>query len=78
MGTLNNLLKDIGSPILEVPDLSGRFAGSNTNVGIVPAFLSGINVKTFLEGLESAYESFSTTDWSFPMEFSKGNRACSD
>ncbi|MHA2010566.1 MAG: hypothetical protein ACW980_24900, partial [Promethearchaeota archaeon] len=47
-GTMNEILRKVGCPILDVPDLSGRYAGSVTNVGIVPAYLSGINVKEFL------------------------------
>ncbi|MDX1798620.1 MAG: hypothetical protein R3255_08230 [Candidatus Lokiarchaeia archaeon] len=59
MGTMNEILKEIDCPILEVPDLSGRYAGSVTNVGIVPAYMAGINVEEFLKGLENAYSVFS-------------------
>ncbi|MFX1316869.1 MAG: hypothetical protein ACFE9T_13490 [Promethearchaeota archaeon] len=59
MGTMNKILKEIGSPILDVPDLSGRYAGSVTNVGIVPAYLSGVKIKNFLDGLEKGYKVFS-------------------
>ena len=55
-GTMNAILKQINCPILEVPDLSGRYAGSVTNVGIVPAYIAGIDVKEFLKGLEEGYE----------------------
>ena len=51
-GTMYHMLEKIGCPILEVPDLSGRFAGSISNVGILPAFLLGINVNDFLSGLK--------------------------
>jgi glucose-6-phosphate isomerase len=61
-GTMNNILREIGSPILDVPDLSGRYAGSVTNVGIVPAFISGINIENFLKGLEEGYNNFSNFD----------------
>jgi glucose-6-phosphate isomerase len=57
-GTMYHMLKKIGCPILEVPDLSGRFAGSISNVGILPAFLLGISVKNFLTGLKNGYERF--------------------
>ncbi|MFX1409412.1 MAG: hypothetical protein ACFFA6_03605 [Promethearchaeota archaeon] len=59
MGILNKILEEIGSPILDVPDVSGRYAGSVTNVGIVPAYLSGVNTKDFLNGLEEGYKVFS-------------------
>jgi len=60
-GTMNSILKNIGCPILEVPDLSGRYAGSVTNVGIVPAYISGIKINKFLSGLEQGYSLFSTS-----------------
>ncbi|MFX1376759.1 MAG: hypothetical protein ACFFA0_13195 [Promethearchaeota archaeon] len=70
MGTMNNILQHIDCPILGVPDLSGRFAGSVTNVGIVPAFISGINIDKFLKGLEEGYKSFSNYDKNLALEFS--------
>jgi glucose-6-phosphate isomerase len=54
-GTMYHMLEKIGCPILEVPDLTGRFAGSISNVGILPAFLLGINVNDFLTGLNTGY-----------------------
>ena len=57
-GTMYHMLEKIGCPILEVPDLSGRFAGSISNVGILPAFLLDINVNDFLTGLNAGYEKF--------------------
>ncbi len=59
MGTMNEILKKINCPILNVPNLSGRYAGSVTNVGIVPAYMAGINIEGFLKGLEDAYGVFS-------------------
>ncbi|MFX0023226.1 MAG: hypothetical protein ACFE9S_12945 [Candidatus Hermodarchaeota archaeon] len=59
MGTMNDILKQIGCPILDVPNLSGRYAGSITNVGIVPSYMAGINIEDFLKGLEDAYNVFS-------------------
>ncbi|MFW9969700.1 MAG: hypothetical protein ACFFDF_05825 [Candidatus Odinarchaeota archaeon] len=59
MGTMNGILKNLKCPMLEVPNLSGRYAGSATNVGIVPAYMAGINVENFLKGLEQAYTLFS-------------------
>ncbi len=58
-GTMNEILKKIDCPILDVPNLSGRYAGSVTNVGIVPAYMAGINVLEFLKGLEDCYNIFS-------------------
>lgn len=69
MGTLNKILQRIGCPILNVPDLTGRFAGSNTNVGIVPAFILDINVGEFIEGLEDGYKSFSNFENNLALEF---------
>ncbi|MFX1386277.1 MAG: hypothetical protein ACFE9M_03595 [Promethearchaeota archaeon] len=59
MGTMNEILKKIECPILDVPNLSGRYAGSVTNVGIVPAYIAGIKVEEFLKGLKDGYETFS-------------------
>jgi glucose-6-phosphate isomerase len=59
MGTMNEILKQIKCPILDVPNLSGRYAGSITNVGIVPAYMAGINIEEFLKGLTDAYRVFS-------------------
>lgn len=58
-GSMNEILREINCPILEVPDLSGRYAGSVTNVAVVPACIAGINVEEFLKGLEIGYENFS-------------------
>jgi glucose-6-phosphate isomerase len=58
-GTMNEILKKVECPILDVPDLSGRYAGSITNVGIVPAYIAGIQVEEFLKGLEESYDIFS-------------------
>ena len=68
-GTMYQILREIGCPILEVPDLSGRFAGSISNVGILPAFLLGINTNNFLEGLNSGYNKFLTFDENPALNF---------
>lgn len=57
-GTMYHMLKKIGCPILDVPDLSGRFVGSISNVGILPALLLGINVEDFLSGLKNGYNKY--------------------
>ncbi|MFX1436963.1 MAG: hypothetical protein ACFFAA_07095 [Promethearchaeota archaeon] len=62
MGTMYKILEDKQIPILDVPDLSGRYAGSISNVAIVPAYLAGVNVEDFLNGLEEGYNIFSTND----------------
>ncbi len=69
-GTMYNILSKIGCPILEVPDLSGRFAGSVSNVGILPSLLLGINVNEFLKGLNDGYKKFMVFDDSPALEFS--------
>ncbi|MFX1298307.1 MAG: hypothetical protein ACFFD2_26065 [Promethearchaeota archaeon] len=68
-GTMNNILKNIGCPILDVPDLAGRFAGSISNVAIVPAYLSGINITDFLTGLKEGYEQYMTFRQNPAIEF---------
>ncbi len=68
-GTMNEILKKLGCPILDVPDLSGRFAGSISNVGIVPAYLSGIKIEDFLSGLEQGYKVFMNFDINPAFEF---------
>jgi len=64
------MLEKIGCPILEVPDLSGRFAGSISNVGILPAFLLDINVNDFLKGLNAGYEKFMDFNGNHALNFS--------
>ncbi|MBY9005701.1 MAG: hypothetical protein KGD63_02995 [Candidatus Lokiarchaeota archaeon] len=68
-GVMKDLLENIKAPILDVPDLSGRFAGSITNVGIVPAYLSGVDVKEFLDGLKEAYDIFMNINRNPSIEF---------
>ncbi len=68
-GTMNDMLKNIGCPILGVPDLSGRFAGSISNVGIVPAYLSGIDVINFLKGLDEGYKEFMNFEQNPALDF---------
>ncbi|MFW9822335.1 MAG: hypothetical protein ACFFE4_05345 [Candidatus Thorarchaeota archaeon] len=68
-GTMNKILKEIDCPIMDVPDLSGRFAGSVTNVGIIPAMISGIKIEEFLRGLEKGYERFSNYETNITIEF---------
>ncbi|MHA2287762.1 MAG: hypothetical protein ACXABG_03140, partial [Promethearchaeota archaeon] len=57
-GTMYHMLEKIGCPILKVPDLAGRFAGSISNVGILPAFLLGININDFVSGLKRGYKKY--------------------
>ncbi len=57
-GKMHDILKNINCPILDVPNLSGRYAGSVTNVSIIPAYLAGIDVEAFLKGLEDSYKIF--------------------
>jgi len=59
----------MGYPILDVPDLSGRFAGSNSNVGIVPAYLAGINISEFLAGLKEGYNQYMKFSQNPALEF---------
>ncbi|TFG24791.1 MAG: hypothetical protein EU529_03120 [Promethearchaeota archaeon] len=70
MGTMNEILKKINCPILDVPDLSGRYAGSISNVGIVPAYLSGINIEDFIRGLEEGYKLYMNSENNIAIEFS--------
>jgi len=69
-GTMHNILSKIGCPILKVPDLSGRFAASVSNVGILPSYLLGINVNEFLKGLNDGYEKFMQFNENPALEFS--------
>jgi glucose-6-phosphate isomerase len=55
-GAMFDLVKSLNAVIMDVPDLSGRFAGSCTNVGIVPAYLAGIKVQEFLDGTAAGYK----------------------
>lgn len=69
-GTMYHMLEEIGCPILEVPDLTGRFAGSISNVGILPAYLLGINVDDFLTGLNNGYVKYITFEDNPALHFS--------
>ncbi len=55
-GAMYNLVKSLNATIMDVPDLSGRFAGACTNVGLVPAYLAGIKLKNFLDGSVAGYK----------------------
>jgi glucose-6-phosphate isomerase len=68
-GKMHEMLSDINCPILRVPDLSGRFAGSITNVGIVPAYLAGIKIKDFITGLEEGYNTYMSLERNSSLEF---------
>lgn len=68
-GTMREVLEKSNAPILEVPDLSGRFAASITNVAIVPAFISGIDIKKFLKGLKAGYDEFMNPNKSRALQF---------
>ncbi|MFX0099169.1 MAG: hypothetical protein ACFFCS_06265 [Candidatus Hodarchaeota archaeon] len=57
-GTMYNMLKNINTPMMDVPDLAGRFAASCTNVALVPAYLAGIDINTFVTGLEEGYNTY--------------------
>jgi len=57
-GTMLEILKKMQCPILDVPDLAGRFAASISNVAIFPAYVAGIGVKAFLKGLEEGYQDY--------------------
>jgi glucose-6-phosphate isomerase len=69
-GVMYDILKQINCPILEVPDLSGRFAGSISNVGIVPAYLSEININDFIKGLDEGYKTYMNYDINPALELS--------
>jgi glucose-6-phosphate isomerase len=69
-GTMFEMLKKIDCPILDVPDLSGRFAGSISNVAIVPAYLSNIDINNFLKGLDEGYHLFMNQEINPALEFS--------
>jgi glucose-6-phosphate isomerase len=68
-GTMHSILSKMDAPLLDVPDLSGRFAGSISNVAIVPAMLSGIDVHQFLRGLNEAYDAFMSPSINPAREF---------
>ena len=68
-GTMFRMLKEANVPILDVPDLSGRYAGSISNVGIVPAFIAGIDIQDFLHGLEQGYQSYLNPHEGLALQF---------
>ncbi len=49
-------------PILPVPDLSGRFAASISNVALVPAYLAEIDIDEFLRELDKSYMVYKNLD----------------
>ena len=68
-GPMNKLLTGIDAPILDVPDLSGRFAASITTVAIVPAYIAQIDISKFLAGLENGYDEYMTYSENLSLEF---------
>ena len=69
-GSMLDILKKINCTILDVPNLSGRYAASVTNVSIIPAYLAGINVEDFLNGLKDSYRNFSKIERNLAIELS--------
>ena len=69
-GTMFEMLKKVNCPILDVPDLSGRFVGSISNVGIVPSLLAGIDINNLLAGLNDGYDRFMKRERNPSLEFS--------
>lgn len=61
-GAMFDLVTSLHAVIMDVPDLSGRFAGSCTNVGMVPAYLAGIKVQEFLDGTVAGYKIYNPTN----------------
>ncbi len=68
-GKMLSILEDMGAPILDVPDIPGRFAASISNVGIVPALISGINVDMFIKGLDQGYSLYMKESINPAIEF---------
>ncbi len=68
-GAMFEILKKLKCPILDVPDLSGRFAGSVSTVGIVPAYLAGINVQELIKGLDESYKIYMNYGVNPALEF---------
>jgi glucose-6-phosphate isomerase len=61
-GPMFEFLKQKNVPIVDVPDLSGRFAASVCSVGLIPAILGGIDVDLFLKSQAEAYSIFKNLD----------------
>jgi glucose-6-phosphate isomerase len=57
-GAMYDYLKKINTPILPVPDLSGRFAASVCSVALVPMIIAGLDIDLFQKSLTEAYSSF--------------------
>jgi glucose-6-phosphate isomerase len=57
-GPMFDLVKKLNATIVDVPDLSGRFAASVCSVGLLPAILAKIDVEEFQKGLADAYTLF--------------------
>jgi glucose-6-phosphate isomerase len=57
-GPMFEFLKKKNVPIVDVPDLSGRFAASVCSVGLIPGIIGGINIKEFLDYQDEAYKLF--------------------
>lgn len=54
-GPMYEFLKQKNVAIVDVPDLSGRFAASVCSVGLIPGILGGLDVDAFLKYQEDAY-----------------------
>lgn len=57
-GPMYDLVKNLNAKIVDVPDLSGRFAASVCSVGLLPAILAKIEIEDFQKGLADAYAVF--------------------
>jgi glucose-6-phosphate isomerase len=57
-GPMFDMVKKISAKVVDVPDLSGRFAASVCSVVLIPALLAEIDVSAFQKGLEEAYSAF--------------------
>ena len=52
LGAMYEIVQQLNTTIIPVPDLSGKFAPSVCSVLLVPALLANINVEQIQKGLE--------------------------
>jgi glucose-6-phosphate isomerase len=66
-GVLRQIANKMGYPIVEHPNISGRYSGASS-AGLFPALLCGINIEEIAEGIANGYK-YKKEAWSLAKHF---------
>jgi len=66
-GTLRQIANKMNYPIVEHPNISGRYSGASS-AGLFPALLCGINIDKIAEGISSGYK-YKKEAWSLAKHY---------